>query len=114
SLHQHIGAEKLVLQDAEQFATSNQVTVMPHTRVQCVDVARCVLITTHGEISYDRLVLAVGSTPIPYPWFESHPTLISVNHLDDYQRLFMALQGEKKRVLIIGAGLVGVELAHDC
>lgn len=62
--------------------------------------------------AYQQLVLATGSKPkaIAIPGAE---LCYRVNSLEDYERLLPRLQTIGK-ITIIGAGLVGVEFAHDC
>src|SRR5699024_1645697 len=53
------------------------------------------------------IVIATGSSAIN-PW----PGTLTLTTLDDAEQIRKALMGGPKRVVIIGAGWVGVELAH--
>jgi rubredoxin-NAD+ reductase len=68
--------------------------------------------TTHGSLRYDRLVLAHGAQPALR---SELPAALCwrVNHLNAYQRLRSALAEKASDVLIVGAGLIGSELAND-
>lgn len=64
--------------------------------------------TDSGEaFAGEDIVIATGSAAIN-PW----PGTLTLTTLEDAQRLRQLLAGEPKRVVIIGAGWIGVELAH--
>ncbi|HEY7646505.1 MAG TPA: FAD-dependent oxidoreductase, partial [Hyphomicrobiales bacterium] len=66
----------------------------------------------HGEtVSYDKLVIATGSNPliIPVPG-HNLPGVITYRDLDDVQAMLLAAQSRKKAV-VIGGGLLGLEAA---
>jgi rubredoxin-NAD+ reductase len=59
-------------------------------------------------------VLAQGAAPAPLPLDEESLRLLwRINHLDHYTRFRASLGDTPKHVAIIGAGLVGCELADD-
>ena len=57
------------------------------------------------------LVLGLGAAPIRLP-IKGAEFALHVNDLMDYQVFYQAVQ-DKKRIAVIGAGLVGSEYAHD-
>ncbi|UTC24426.1 FAD-dependent oxidoreductase [Candidatus Comchoanobacter bicostacola] len=64
------------------------------------------------QVPYDRLVLALGASPICYDWLpDSHP-VYRVNDLDAYDTFHQAID-DKSHLLILGGGLIGCEFAHD-
>lgn len=69
------------------------------------------------EITYDRLVLALGGeTPldlVPGATTYAHPfrTITDVYHLEERLRVLEASETDKIRIAIVGAGYSGVELA---
>ena len=68
--------------------------------------------TTRGPIGYSHLVLAQGAHPAPSPALP--PELCwRINDLGSWSGLHGALQGSRKRVAVVGAGMVGCELAED-
>lgn len=85
------------------LAHTEAVRICPDTRS---------LRTTRGTLRYDRLVLAHGAQACLPP---SLPAELCwrVNHLDAYRRLRAALGDTPRDVLIVGAGLIGCELAND-
>lgn len=64
-------------------------------------------------LSWDELVLATGASPMSLPGQPEHPRVCSFHHAEDVKRLKGGLiRGEIEKVVIVGAGLVGVELAE--
>ena len=94
---------------AEQLA----VGVMDHTDVHTIDAAAHNISTSRGPIGYRRLVLALGADPVTLPLQgNAADRVLSVNDLGDYAQFRKALE-TAKRVVIIGAGLIGCEFAND-
>lgn len=100
----------LVLEPASAVAARLGIEVRPNVRVHRIDTAAKVLVTSAGPITYGRLILATGAEPIRLPWFDDE--VLSINHLADLERLASRLQ-QRRRVAIIGSGLIGCELAND-
>lgn len=106
--------DDLVEQTAEARAATLGLTLRTGTRALRIDTARQRLVTTRGTLRYKALVLAVGATQkrVPVPTASGAETL-TVNDLDSYRRLRRRVDGASRRVAIIGAGLIGCELAED-
>lgn len=110
---------QLVTTPAAQMAQTQNVHLMAHSRVLALDTAAHSLRvqTPQGEQSlhYSQLVLAVGAQPIRVPLEgDAAEAVLSVNSLQDFAVLHAALgEGGGKRVLIMGAGLIGCEFAND-
>jgi len=106
-------ATQLAGQSAEQVARAQNAIILTHTRAEAIDpVARQVL-TDRGAVDYDRLVLAMGADPFPHGLEgDAAGEVLSVNDLADYTR-FREVLAEKKRVTVIGGGLIGCEFAND-
>ncbi len=84
------------------------------TQTHAIRISRATrqLRTTRGNLRYDRLVLAHGARPAARA--ELPASLCwRVNHLAAYQQLRTALDAQALDVLVVGAGLVGSELAND-
>ena len=103
---------------AEQVALDLGATVLTRTRVTAIDrVAHTVSVTLptgeEQDVTYGRLVLAIGADARPYVVPGSDGVAIhSVNDFDDYARWRLALTPGAK-ILLIGAGLIGSEFAND-
>lgn len=74
-----------------------------------------VVISKEGNIyPYDKLVLALGGTPIipPIPGIESSNKVFPLRSLEDVQQIKEAVYAvQSKRVAIIGGGYIGLETA---
>lgn len=104
-------ASDLTLQTAGEFAEQYNLNLFPQTWVTHIDAEAHVVKSQNHEWQYDKLVLATGAAAIvpPVPGKELMLTLNS-------QQEFGAAQStlrDAKRVLIIGGGLIGSELAMD-
>ncbi len=123
---------QLVTTPAEKMAQTLQVTLLAHTRVVAMEPASRTLHlealppagTAATTLTYHRLVLATGAAPIRIPLQgDAADRVMSVNSLDDFSKLFSALgpygasadssEKNSKRLVIMGAGLIGCEFAND-
>lgn len=88
------------------------VRLLAHTHAISIDAERQQLRTTRGNLPYQHLVLAHGAqAKLP----EGVPAALCwrINHLDAYEKLRAQLEGGSKDIAILGAGLIGSELAND-
>ncbi|AGB77028.1 NAD(P)H-nitrite reductase [Enterobacteriaceae bacterium strain FGI 57] len=104
-------AADLTLQTAGEFAEQYNLNLFPQTWVSDIDAQARLVKSQDREWHYDKLVLATGASTIvpPVPGKELMLTLNS-------QQEFGAAQStlrDAQRVLIIGGGLIGSELAMD-
>jgi rubredoxin-NAD+ reductase len=106
----------LVRETAAQAAQRLGARLLCNTHAVAVDVVGQRLRTTRGTLRWQALVLAHGATPA-LPAELSAAQVWRVNDLATYTRLRAALdggpQGGPQRLAIVGAGLVGCELAND-
>ena len=107
-----IAPAQLVREGAAQAAMRLRVRLLAHTHAVSVEARSRHLRTTRGTLRYRQLVLAHGATPRPVDVLP--PELCwRINDLAAYQRLRGALGAQRRHVVIVGAGLVGSELAND-
>ncbi|MCU0811106.1 MAG: FAD-dependent oxidoreductase [Thiobacillaceae bacterium] len=98
---------------AERMAAEQNATVMTQTRVTAIDTAAHRIHSDRGELEYSRLVLALGADPIQHGVDgDAADAVLAVNDLADYAVFRSALEG-KKRVTVLGGGLIGCEFAND-
>jgi rubredoxin-NAD+ reductase len=103
----------IALNTPAQMAEQLKGSVRASTRVDAIDTAAHTLKIGDETLHYSKLVLALGADQIRLPISGSGAADIqTVNDLDDYARFRTAIEG-KKRVAIIGAGLIGCEFAND-
>ena len=106
----------LVRCKGDEASLQADITLLAHTFVIGIDSGKKCVQTTRGEIFYDKLVLAIGAVPT-YPPNISANQAWHINHLTGFAKLYDKLNNKdklsKQSVAIIGAGMVGVELAED-
>jgi NADPH-dependent 2,4-dienoyl-CoA reductase/sulfur reductase-like enzyme/rhodanese-related sulfurtransferase len=105
------------LRDKEYFSDVKGIKVVPACRAVEVDPKnhQLTLQTAAGneQIDWDELVLATGSQAKRLPGQPEHPRVRSFHSFEDLAPLHNGLaHGEIRRVAIVGAGLVGCELAE--
>ena len=99
--------------DAPAMAAQLNATVRTGVQVSAIDRERALLVTDHGEIGYERLVLAYGADPIALTLGgDAASAVMRVNDLADYTRFRLALLAGAS-VVVLGAGLIGCEFAND-
>ncbi len=108
--------EQLVQATAQDAAQKLQVDVRPFSVVTGLDPAARTLTVNGAALKYRDLVLAVGADPMRPPFLTAEVAadgrVLQVNDLDDYRR-WRALLAGVQNVVVIGAGLIGVEFASD-
>lgn len=107
----HCAADDLTRQTAADWAESQNIMLHPFTAVSDIDpVARRVK-SSAGDFPYGKLVLATGARPV-IPAMPGSDLIYTLNSQQEYRQCAAGLMNAK-RVLIIGAGLIGTELAMD-
>jgi NAD(P)H-nitrite reductase large subunit len=96
------------------FYADNNCALLANTTVTQIDAAKKNVVLQNGKkIPYDKLLVATGSSPFVPP-FEGLDTVghrYTFMSLDDAEKLEATLK-QDKRVLIIGAGLIGLKCAE--
>jgi len=104
-------AGAMTRQSGAEFAEQQRISLVPHCQVERIDRAARAVITSSGEFAYGQLVLATGASascpPIP-----GREQLITLNSQREYAAAEAKL-AVAKRLLVLGAGLIGTELAMD-
>lgn len=93
----------------KDLANSLNATILTQTKAIDIQDKKKVLVTDRGDFKYSKLIIATGSTPKKLPHLTN---ALSLNTLDDY-RILRPLMEKADTINIIGAGLVGCELAND-
>ena len=84
-------------------------------RAVALDAATRELTLHDGErIACDGIVLATGATPRTLPGQPALAGLLTLRTLDDALALRQLLDGRPRRVVVIGAGFIGAEVAATC
>lgn len=98
----------------EDFYEKNNVTPMlGETAVQILPDKKQVILQSGKRVAYDKLMVAAGSRPFvpPMDGLDKVENQFSFMTLDDAQALGRAIT-PKSRVLIVGAGLIGLKCAE--
>ena len=98
----------------DSFYSDNKCEFLPGTTVQKIDPEnRRVLLDDGRYESYDKLLVATGSSPFipPVKGLEKVKNKFTFTTLDDALKLDSVLE-EGTRVLILGAGLIGLKCAE--
>ncbi len=106
-------ASQLISTPAEGMAVQLEINILSQTNVSAIDAAGKTLQTSKGPVSYGKLVLALGADQMRIP-LEGNAVseVFTVNDLEDYEKFRKAIK-DKKKVAILGAGLIGCEFAND-
>lgn len=111
--------EQIALGDANKMSAQLNMDIQTNTSVKAIDAQKHELtLEKNGEIftqTYSKLILAVGATPIRLAISgDGSNDIHVVNSLTDYRHFRENLaQRQDKRVVILGAGLIGCEFAND-
>ena len=105
--------EQLATADAVQMSTQLNAIIDIHTHISAIDTTQHTVTVNGKEISYAKLVLALGADVIRLPMEgDAASAVMSINDLTDYTHFRRVISGIN-RVAIIGAGLIGCEFAND-
>lgn len=116
-------AADLVRATGSDAAEAAQVTLLANTQVTDIDAASQTVqlisalrsdpvYTNYATISYGKLVLAMGAHPI-FPKSLPEDLVWHVNHIERFSQLQEKLAEGSQHVAIVGAGMVGTEIAED-
>ena len=106
-------ASDLAMADAGKMADQLNVTIRTNTRVTAINAESHTISIGEEPVAYSKLVLAWGAEPVSARIEgDSNEHIFAINDLQDYANFRAELDG-KKRVLVMGAGLIGSEYAND-
>jgi rubredoxin-NAD+ reductase len=106
-------ADGLGMATAGAMAIQLNAEIRTHTRVTRLDLANRRVWIGNEPVPYRDLVIAWGAQTIRVPVAgDAQDAIFPINDLLDYGRFREAAHG-KRRVLILGVGLIGCEFAND-
>lgn len=106
-------ADGLAMSGVEQMREQLKAEIRTGVRVNAIDRAAQTLQVEGDTISYSTLVLALGADVFrPDLGGDGIERVLSINDLGDYATFRIAAAG-KKKIVIIGGGLIGCEFAND-
>lgn len=113
ALSQKKTPEQLVINDCQAMAAELNASIYSHATVTDIDPIANIVKFDQQQLSFSQLVLACGAQKIiPQLTGDSVHEIISVNNHGDYKHFYDWLK-DKKKIAILGAGLVGCEFAND-
>lgn len=106
-------AMQLVSTATDGMAKQLEMTILGECNVSEIDSNTQTIKTSKGDLPYGKLVMALGADQIRLPLQGNAANeVFTVNDLEEYARFRTAIEG-KKKVAILGAGLIGCEFAND-
>ncbi|MDP2441039.1 MAG: FAD-dependent oxidoreductase [Polaromonas sp.] len=103
---------KLARESGDQAAERLGVRLLAHTQAISITPGSRQLRTTRGTLRYRHLVLAHGAQARSLPQLPA-ALCWRINHLQAYAKFRAVLGTSPQRIAIVGAGLIGSELAND-
>jgi rubredoxin-NAD+ reductase len=107
----HKTAPALAGFSAEKMAAQLKAEIYPYISVTHIDHVNKIVYAGEKQLAYEKLILAQGAEVIKTTLPENK-NIAAVNNLLDYIKFRDQIQN-KKRITIIGAGLVGCEFTND-
>ncbi|WP_313081480.1 NADH:flavorubredoxin reductase NorW [Atlantibacter sp.] len=104
-------ADQMTRQSAGEFAEQYNVRLFPYTWIKEIDAHARVVKSTDNQWHYDKLVLATGASAF-IPPVAGRELMLTLNSQLEYRACESQLF-DARRVLIVGGGLIGSELAMD-
>lgn len=112
--------EKLIVTTPERLRTRFQLDVRTHSSVDSIDRmskivhVRDLVSGREYDETYDKLILAPGAAPIAPPIPGIHlPGILTLRNLQDVDRIKACVDHGIRRVVVVGAGFIGLELVEN-
>lgn len=104
--------DNLVQENAEDASRRLAIKLLPYTYAVGINAQSHQLRTTRGTLTYTQLILAQGARPY-LPTSLANTNYWHMNHLNAWSQFKNALDLSPQHVAILGAGMIGCELAED-
>ncbi|MGC9543622.1 NAD(P)/FAD-dependent oxidoreductase [Streptomyces sp. UG1] len=106
-----IDADALALGDADEYEVLDAQWLLGERATRLDPVARTVTLASGRHVRTDGVVVATGATPRTLPGTDGLAGVHTLRTLDDAQALRTELLDGLPRVVVIGAGFIGAEVA---
>ncbi|MBN0049025.1 FAD-dependent oxidoreductase [Streptomyces actuosus] len=106
-----VEADALALGDAEEYEDLDAQWLLGERAVRLDPVARTVTLTGGRHVRTDGVVVATGASPRTLPGADRLAGIHTLRTLDDARALRAELRDGLPRVVVIGAGFIGAEVA---
>ncbi len=104
--------QQLIKEPGARAAARLSITLIPHTHVVSISPQVKAVRSTRGTFPYEHLVLAIGAKNQLPPGVPAEMSW-RVNHIDSWAGLEQCIGQNQRRIAIVGAGMVGCELAEN-
>lgn len=103
----------LIKKSAGEMAAELSAEIRAHSEVMAIEAPACEVCLGHERLAYKKLVLANGAESISPPLAsDSADNVHKINNIADYIA-FRPVLDAAKRVIVLGAGLIGCEFSND-
>lgn len=103
--------ERIALRKPDQMGSLDVVWRTGVSAVGLDTAARRVALSDGSSVGFDGLIMATGATPRRLPDQDQHDHVVELRTLDDALTLRNRIIDGDKRVVVIGAGFIGLEVA---
>jgi NAD(P)H-nitrite reductase large subunit len=108
----HLGFENTKLQE-DDYWKRNKIELINDSVSELNLAGKFIKLQSGNVTNYDKLVIATGSKPNKFGWpGQDLPGVQGLYHLKDLNMLEQAYKGGLKHAIIIGGGLIGIEVAE--
>ncbi|MFI2200386.1 NAD(P)/FAD-dependent oxidoreductase [Streptomyces sp. NPDC020192] len=104
-------ADALALGDADEYEELGARWLLGERAVRLDPASRSVTLAGGQEVRTDGVVIATGASPRTLPGTDGLAGVHTLRTLDDARALRAGLRGGLPRVVVIGAGFIGAEVA---
>jgi 3-phenylpropionate/trans-cinnamate dioxygenase ferredoxin reductase subunit len=106
-----LGADALALGDADEYEDLGVQWLLGERALRLDSTARSITLAGGRELRTDGVVVATGASPRTLPGTDGLVGIHTLRTLDDAQALRAELVNGLPRVVVIGAGFIGAEVA---
>jgi NADPH-dependent 2,4-dienoyl-CoA reductase/sulfur reductase-like enzyme len=104
-------ADRVALRKPEEMGSLDATWKLGSAAVGLDVDGRAVTLDDGSTLSFDGAILATGASPIRLPGQDKHPHAVVLRSLDDALDLRERIASGDRRVVVIGAGFIGLEVA---
>jgi len=95
------------------FWTKNRIDIIKAWVKSINPSDKSITLDNGSTVNYDKLIIASGSKPNKFSWpGQDLQGVQGLYHLQDLERMETATQNGIKRAVIVGGGLIGIEMAE--
>jgi len=110
-----LGSSEENLMPVDNLMEKNGITSIVDEATEVLTKEKKVRFSSGDEIGYDKLVIATGSAPVAPQWLGGSglENVFVIPKERDYLDNMKAKLGKMKKVAVVGAGFIGVELSDE-